>query len=198
MVPRLATGDDWRSVGAVVGRAFADDPVSQWTLGTAEAIEHVFTVLCRDVYLARGGGATADARGGAMWLRPGGSKSLPWLGQATLAVDLLRGPGVRQVLRALAVDAAMQRRRPTTAHCYLFAVGVGAEGRGQGLGGAMIGLMTAQADRDGVPCWLENTNPRNEPLYRRLGFAPVETFSPAPGCPPVTTMQRAPSPSARA
>ena len=55
---------------------------------------------------------------------------------------------------------------------------------------ALIGQMTAAADRDGVECWLENTNPRNASLYRRMGFEAVETFTPAPGAPPISTMRR--------
>lgn len=187
---RLATREDAAQVGRVIGEAFAEDPVSLWTLGSPDAIVRTFGVLAEHVYLARGGGATADTRGGAMWLGPGGSKALPLRPELQLAGELLRLGGLRPVLRALAVDAVLRWHRPSTPHYYLFAVGVSASGRGQGLGAAMIGLMTAQADRDGLPCWLENTNPRNAPLYERLGFEAVATFSPVPGCPVVTTMRR--------
>lgn len=188
---RAATFDDWAMVGRVVGTAFADDPVSRWTLGTPAAIAHTFSVLAREVYLRRGGGVTAGERGGALWLGPGGSKDLPMVQQARLAIDLVRFGGLRRVTRALAVDAMLRRHRPATPHYYLFAIGVSASARGQGLGAEMIAAMTAQADHEGVACWLENTNPRNEPLYRRMGFDVVSTFAPAPGCPPVSTMQRA-------
>lgn len=187
---RPANHEDWAVVGRVVGEAFADDPVSRWTLGTPVAIVRTFTVLAREVYLRRGGGVTAGEQGGAMWLRPGGSKVLPWVSQASLALDLVRESGLGSVSRALAVDAVLRRHRPQTPHYYLFAIGVSASARGRGLGASMIAAMTAEADREGVDCWLENTNPRNESLYRRMGFEVVDTFAPVRGCPPVSTMRR--------
>jgi ribosomal protein S18 acetylase RimI-like enzyme len=84
----------------------------------------------------------------------------------------------------------MRAKRPGQDHFYLFAVGVLPHGRGQGLGRALIRQMTDEADALGLTCWLENTNPRNEALYRSLGFEAVETFEPVPGCPPLTTMRR--------
>lgn len=190
---RPAQPDEWRTLGHVLGAAFVEDPVSQWTLGTPAAIEATFAALGRHVYLPRGACTLAGELGGAMWLRPGGSKTIPPLATAALALDLLRLSGPARVRRGLAVDAAMSGRRPKAPHFYLFAVGILPAARGQGLGRALIGEMTAEADAAGLPCWLENSNPRNEPLYRGLGFEPVETFAPAPGCPPLTTMLRPPA-----
>ena len=112
------------------------------------------------------------------------------LAQAALALELMRLNGARSVRRAIAVDAAMRARRPVDAHFYLFAVGVLSTGRGKGIGRALITQVTAEADAMGLPCWLENSNPRNESLYRGLGFEVIETFAPVPGCPPLTTMRR--------
>lgn len=193
MALRPAGTDDWRILGRVLGAAFIEDPVSQWTLGTPPAIEATFAGLAKHVYLPRGACALAGAQGAAMWLRPGGSKAIPLLATAALALNLLRLSGAARIRRGLAVDAAMSNRRLKTPHFYLFAVGIVPAARGQGLGRAMIGEMIAEADAAGLPCWLENSNPRNEPLYRGLGFEAVETFAPAPGCPPLTTMLRPPA-----
>lgn len=189
MTMATATWSDWAALGRTVGTAFADDPVSRWALGTPAAIVQTFQVLAREVYLRRGGGVIA-ADGGAMWLGPGGEKSLPCGAQSRLALALVRESGPGSVLRALRVEASVARRRPVTPHYDLFAVGVLPGGRGCGLGSALIGQMTAAADRDGVECWLENTNSRNVSLYRRMGFEAVETFTPAPGAPPISTMRR--------
>lgn len=190
---RPARPDEWRTLGRVLGDAFADDPVSRWTLGTPAAIAATFGALGRHVYLPRGACTLAGDAGAAMWLRPGGSKTIPVVATAALAIQLLRLSGAARIGRGLAVDAAMRDRRPTTPHFYLFAVGLRPDARGQGLGRALIGEMTVEADARGLPCWLENSNPRNETLYRGLGFEPVETFAPAPGCPPLTTMRRPPA-----
>ncbi len=190
---RGATVAEAEELGALIGAAFADDPVSRWALGPPPLITATFQLLSRHVYVPRGAGRFAGTAGGAMWLRPGGSKAVPLLAQASLAVALTRGAGPAHIARSLRVDAVMRACRPREPHFYLFAVGVLPAGRGQGLGTALITEMTDEADAAGLPCWLENTNPPNEGLYRGLGFVPVETFTPAPGCPPVTTMRRQPT-----
>jgi pimeloyl-ACP methyl ester carboxylesterase/GNAT superfamily N-acetyltransferase len=189
---RRAGAGEWQALGRLIGEAFADDPVSRWTLGSPRAIETTFAALCRHVYLPRGACTFAGNAGGAMWLRPGGSKALPMWAQASLAVQLLRLAGPACIRRSLIVDARMRAERPAQDHFYLFAVGVLPQGRGQGIGRALIQQMIDEADVMGLPCWLENTNPSNEALYRSLGFEVVETFEPAPGCPPLTTMRRRP------
>jgi hypothetical protein len=49
MTLRRATPSDWRQVGDVIGRAFAEDPVSRWTLGSAAGVRTTFTALARHV-----------------------------------------------------------------------------------------------------------------------------------------------------
>lgn len=181
---------EWRQLGRVVGLAFAEDPVSLWTLGSPQAIEATFSLLARKVYLPRGICHHVPGIGGSMWLHPGGSKSLPILAQLQLLPHLSGFAGLK---RALAVDKAMQMRRPREPHYYLFAVGVLPEWRGQGLARKILAPMFERADREQLPCWLENSNPRNESLYRGMGYVPVETFEAAPGCPPIATMMREPS-----
>lgn len=133
-----------------------------------------------------------DAIGGAMWLRPSGNKDMPFRAQLRHAAILFNLSGAKSIARALAVDACMKKHRPTEEHFYLFALGVLPKGRGRGLARSLITNMTDEADQVGLPCWLENSNPRNESLYRGMGFEPVETFAPAKGCPPMTTMLRMP------
>lgn len=171
----------------MVGQAFAEDPVSLWTLGNPDAIKATFTLLARRVYLPRGSCHHIPGIGGSMWLHPGGSKSLPFFSQFRLLPYL---GGFAGLNRALAVDKAMQRRRPSWPHFYLFAIGVLPDWRGKGLARQILAPMLERADDASLPCWLENSNPRNESLYRGLGFIPVETFEAAPGCPPLTTMVR--------
>lgn len=189
---RFAERGEWKTMGHVLGSAFENDPVSRWTLGGPMAVLATYTALSREVYLARGFGCFASDLGGAVWLGPGTSKLMPWSAQLRLAWQLIRLSGPDSVSRSLRVDEAMRSKRPADPHFYLFAVGVLPEGRGRGLARALIQRMTDQADALGLPCWLENTNPLNEPLYCGLGFEAVETFSPAPGCPPLTTMLRPP------
>ena len=46
----------------------------------------------------------------------------------------------------------------------------------KGLGGKLIEVGIARAEARGVPCYLESSNPKNVPFYKRHGFAVVEEY----------------------
>jgi GNAT superfamily N-acetyltransferase len=69
--------------------------------------------------------------------------------------------------------------------------------RGKGYGTALLGFALEQCDRDGVPAYLESTNPRNMSLYRRHGFEPVGRIQEGTS-PVIVPMVRAPRASGRA
>ncbi|MEM9301917.1 MAG: GNAT family N-acetyltransferase [Pseudomonadota bacterium] len=185
---RLATAADADELGKIIGDAFRHDPVSRWTLGTETAVAAVFAALTRELYLPRGHCLLDSGRGGTLWLCPGGRKTLSLPAQMRVSSRLLRHGG--SLRRALAVDATLRRERPVEPHFYLFSVGVLPAARGQGVAATLIRRTLAMADAIGLPAYLENSNPPNESLYRRLGFVPTKTFAPAPGCPSVTGMWR--------
>ena len=67
-------------------------------------------------------------------------------------------------------------------HWHLVALGTRPARQGQGLGGALLEVGTAQADDAGVPCYLETGSDENVAFYSRRGFevideAVVEGFS---------------------
>lgn len=182
---------DWRRLGAVVGGAFVADPVSRWTLGDPDTIVATFTALGRHVYLPRGTCYLMGESGGTMWLGPGLSKDMPLLPTIAVAARLVRRSGPAAVGRALAVEAAMKAHRPAKPHLYLFAVGVAPGARGKGVGRALLAPTLAECDAAGTDAYLENSNPANTGFYRSLGFEPGESFTAAPGCPPLMPMWRA-------
>jgi GNAT superfamily N-acetyltransferase len=55
-------------------------------------------------------------------------------------------------------------------HWYLNVVSTLPSRQGQGLGAAVLRPILEHADADGMPCYLESTNPRNRTLYYRQGF----------------------------
>lgn len=189
---REARTDDWQEIGATIGAAFAEDPVANWTLGAPAMIREAFTRMARHVYLPRGLAMLEEGKGGTLWLGPGGRKGMAAWPQLGLLARLVLASGPGAIGRALAVEKVMDENRPAFPHYYLFAVGVVPEARGQGLARRLIGETLALADRAGQPCYLENSNPRNESLYRGLGFTPQATFHPAGGGPPLTAMVRQP------
>ena len=92
---------------------------------------------------------------------------------------------------AAALAEAMRTRRPDEPHWYLGVVATRPERQGQGLGSRVLAAMHERCDRHGLLCYLESSNPRNNALYRRLGYVETDVFS-ASDSPPLTGFARRP------
>ncbi len=55
-------------------------------------------------------------------------------------------------------------------HHYLTILGVDPDRQGRGIGGALLRPFLAEADCNGVICYVETTRARNVPFYERHGF----------------------------
>ena len=91
----------------------------------------------------------------------------------------------------LATFEKMDEWHPDEEHWYLPIVGVEPNAQGRGLGGALMRHATARADAQGVPAYLESSNPRNISLYERHGFEVMGEIQIGAG-PLVTPMLRRP------
>ena len=87
-------------------------------------------------------------------------------------------------------EASHPRERP---HYYLSLLGTHDDHRGKGLGMALLRDSLALIDAQGMPAYLESTNPGNLPRYARLGFAKAGEFILPSGGPKVDTMWREPA-----
>lgn len=189
---RHADRADWRTVGAITGDAFQDDPVSRWIFGNKRAMPAIFGRQARHLYLPRGVCHLAGDSGATMWLLPGASKAVSPLATLDIGFHMTRLAGLAAVRRGMAAEAEMTRKRPKEPHAYLFTIGVRSSARGTGLGHALLAPMLAACDRAGLPAYLENSNPRNHGFYAGHGFAHMEHFEPVPGAPPLEAMWRVP------
>jgi GNAT superfamily N-acetyltransferase len=63
-----------------------------------------------------------------------------------------------------------------TSAWYLSIVGILPAWQNRGLGQSLITPILEQADRAGVPTFLETFTPRNEPFYQRLGYRVAGSF----------------------
>jgi len=91
----------------------------------------------------------------------------------------------------LATFEKMDEWHPEERHWYLPLIGVEPNAQGKGLGGALMRHAVARADEDGVPAYLESSNPRNISLYERHGFEVMGRIQIGAG-PLVTPMLRRP------
>jgi len=90
-----------------------------------------------------------------------------------------------------AVAEQMTQLHPAGELWYLPMIGVDPVAQGRGLGSALLRHGLAACDRDGLPAYLEATNPRNRALYERHGFRVVEVIQ-AGSSPPLWAMLREP------
>jgi GNAT superfamily N-acetyltransferase len=100
----------------------------------------------------------------------------------------LIGPWTDTVLEGLhRFDTAHPRDE---AHYYLSLLGTRSDRRGKGIGLALLRESLALIDAEGMPAYLESTNPINNRRYESVGFTGIGTFAmPADG-PVVTSMWR--------
>jgi len=70
----------------------------------------------------------------------------------------------------LATAEQVGAAHPTEPHWYLPFIGVDPSAQNEGLGRALMLHALARCDADGLPAYLESSNPRNISLYERHGF----------------------------
>jgi GNAT superfamily N-acetyltransferase len=175
-VVRTAGVSDVAGLARVLGRAFVDDPIMTWLFpsdaGRADALVRLFEVLVEFVHLPYDGAdvglAGAEFGGGALWDPPG-----HWAPAAGDMIDMqsgflasIGGDGERLAAATRAMDAA----HVTEPHLYLAQIGTDPAHRGTGVGAALLRTRLAGCDADGLPAYLESSNPANVPYYRRFGF----------------------------
>ena len=189
---RAAGPRDWKQLGDIIAEAFAEDPVNLWIFGNAAAMPPVFSVLARHIYLPRGFCHLSGDAGATMWTPSSASLDLPLVPTLGLVSTLLGKASNGAVKRALGAGEAMKREHPAAPHLYLFAIGTRKATRGKGLGKTLMSPVLEAADRKGLPCYLENSNPANTGFYRSRGFERMKLFETGPGAPPMEAMWREP------
>ncbi|MFN3590648.1 MAG: GNAT family N-acetyltransferase [Thermaurantiacus sp.] len=156
---------------ATLVTAFAADPVARWTLPDPATYLAMFPLgiahMGGGALTAGGAFASGDMRAVALWLPPGTSPDMEGLGRAFAEA------GVEGPEDAPAFFEEMGAAQPREPHWYLPFIGVDPAAQGRGLGSLLMKAALAEVDAAGLPAYLESTNPRNVPLYERLGFRVV-------------------------
>lgn len=189
-----ATAIDVPTVGAVLARAFQEDPVFQWLTpddearrarlpAVFEAFAHVF-VPHDETYL------TADEAGAAIW--------------APAAVDPFAQDETRDAFgermiaalggdvdKAFLLDEILGEHHPDEPCLFLQFVGVVPEQQGRGIGSRLLETVLARADTTATPAYLDATSSDNRRLYERHGFETIGEVM-LPDGPPLWSMWREP------
>jgi GNAT superfamily N-acetyltransferase len=167
-----ATESERDTVIGVITLAFAADPMARWSFPGPATYLTVMPQLAA-AFAANGfrHGAAHLIDGGmgaAMWLPPGIAPDAERL----MTLSNTHAPKDR-VGDMLQVFEQMDRYRPSEPCWYLPLIGVDPAHQGRGCGSALMRYALAQCDRDGVPAYLESSNPRNLSLYLRHGFEAI-------------------------
>lgn len=185
---RRAGEDDLETILDVLGDAFANDPVVSWVTPKTQYARYAFELTvpsCLEHGLTF---IATDGSGAASWLPPGVALASPVT--PTIVVKGLIEYGPASLLRALATLLQSQRRHPKEDFYYLFTIGSLRSARGRGVGSALMREGLARCDADRMPAYLESSNVKNLPFYRKHGFEVVDELRLAMNGPTLWLMWR--------
>ena len=194
MAVRKATSADVATLRIVLARAFQDDPVMACIFpdeaDRRERLPPLFETWMEHIHLPHDECWTTDDRAGAALWDPPGTWRIRFIAQLSLAPRIVRVFGTRLFVALQLLDA-LQARHPNAPHAYLALLGADPVKQGQGIGTQLMAPMLARCDRDALPAYLESSNEKNLPFYRRHGFELLDTYD-TPVGPRVWLMWREP------
>ena len=147
---------------------FSTDPLVRWF--AADAVSYLAS---GDIFDAFGGRSiesgtayvTENYEGVALWMPPGvepdEERMIPIL-EATVSENILED--------VFGVFEAMDSYHPEEPCWYLPVIAVDPFYQGSGLGSRLMKHALNRVDEDGLPAYLESSNPRNISLYEKFGF----------------------------
>lgn len=185
---------------SLLARAFSEDPFFTYVLPDtgkrAQVLPWLYERMLR--YGLRYGKvhSTPSLEGVAMWLGPK-HPSLAFLGTLQTGLFLLplklTWPELHRSLRLSNYADQLHKTSATAQHWYLVELGVEPALQGQGVGAALLQSGLAEADQQGLACYLETNNEKNVPLYERNGFSVAGHGQAIPSGPQTWAMIRQPA-----
>ena len=175
IIKTATTASDEASIIDVLVRANWADPAARWVWPDSQQFLTHFPSFVR----AFGGKAFAHGSayyvdgyvGAALWLPPDvhpDENALIALLQRTVSDQIQKD--------VFAVFEQMGRYHPNEPHWYLPLMGVDPSQQSKGFGSALLQHTLIQFDRNNKLAYLESSNPRNIPLYKRHGFELLGTI----------------------
>jgi predicted acetyltransferase len=101
-------------------------------------------------------------------------------------------PFVRLVKSLIKLDDIYHEIMGETPHCHLQFIGTHLQHQGNGYGSQLIRSYLRLIDVANLQCYVENSNPKNNTFYERLGFEIKRQFVYDSSYPPISMMVRNP------
>jgi ribosomal protein S18 acetylase RimI-like enzyme len=190
IIKSASSASDEAAIVDVLVRANLADPASRWLWPGPQQFHMHFPSFVK----AFGGRAFAHKSayyvdgysGAALWLPPNVNPDEDSL------ITLVKRTIYDQIQKDFfSVFEQMGRYHPSEPHWYLPLMGVDPSQQGKGVGSALLQHTLMQLDHDNKLAYLESSNPRNIPLYKRHGFEILGTIQ-IGSSPPITPMLRRP------
>jgi ribosomal protein S18 acetylase RimI-like enzyme len=176
-VVRPLTPADVASAGALLGRAFADNPAYRAIFAHLDDVSRAAAVGRMNLAFADAAVRHQEAEG--IWVdgQLAGASLVCSPGQYPHGLGaFLRhargalGTGARGIRQLLRADAYLRSRHPRGPHYYLFVLGIDPPSQRRGLGRELLRSLSARADARELPVYLETDKPTSVVLYRSAGF----------------------------
>jgi ribosomal protein S18 acetylase RimI-like enzyme len=190
--PTLAGPAEVDQVVEVLVGAFYSDPLWSWAFPDPSRRREQHRQLWRLC-------VEGAMRFPSVWLTAGGTATSVWIppgeGEFSSAQEARFEPLLNELLdgqpgRAIEAFGLLEQVHPHEPHYYLSLLGTDPEHRGHGHGLGLLADNLARIDDEGMPAYLEASNPANVALYQRYGFEVVNSVQPSDGAPEVATMWR--------
>jgi GNAT superfamily N-acetyltransferase len=195
MQVRRADHDDLDGLTRLLSEAFHADPLWRWVFHDEAALELLWRLYIASALRYQWVWVAGDFAAAAVWIPPGGEE-LTAEEEEQIEPILRRFVGERTPDVQTLLDrfeAAHPRAEP---HYYLSLLGTADRHRGHGIGMALLAESLRAIDEEGMPAYLESTNPANNRRYEAAGFARLGEFTTPDDARTVTTMWRASRPPA--
>src|SRR4051794_20249030 len=192
--PRTASPADVDPVTRVLYAAFLEDPLWRWVFSDLAGLELLWRLYIQSALRYPHMWVADDHAAVSVWIPPGGTELTA--DEEVLAEQLIEefvGDHAAAVMELLErFEAAHPHERP---HYHLTLLGTDPDRRGDGLGMALLADNLARIDEQGMPAYLESSNPANDARYEAVGFEAVGSFTTPDGQHVVSTMWRDPHPA---
>jgi GNAT superfamily N-acetyltransferase len=187
---RLATERDVDRVTATLVAAFDADPLWSWAFPES-GLDSLWRLLVSSALRYSSIRFADDCAAASVWIPPGG-RELTAEEEASLG-PMVEGQIGSRAAEVLELFERMERAHPGgPPHYYLSLLGTHPDHRGKGLGMSLLAHNLAKIDSEGMPAYLESSNPENDRRYERLGFERVGEFERPDGGLTCSTMWREP------
>jgi ribosomal protein S18 acetylase RimI-like enzyme len=188
---RIAAENDLGGVAGTLRAAFEADPLWRWAFSDPAQLEVWWRFLVNSALRYPWVWIAGDYAAATVWIPPGQTE-LTEQEEARVKplIDGLLGSRAPEVMELIArFGASHPAQQP---HYYLSLFGTHPEAQGHGHGMGLLVENLATIDREGMPAYLESSNPANISRYERVGFVRVGEFSTPGEKHTVTTMWRDP------